>query len=117
MLCDDDPNARDLLAATVRREGYRVIEATDGETALALAREWHPEIITLDVLMPRMDGWAVLTALKSDPELAETPIVIVTVLEDRGIAVSLGAAEFLTKPVDRARLAATLPRGAEHMRP
>src|SRR5205823_5621991 len=99
---------RDLLAATVRREGYRVIEAMDGETALAVAREWHPDVITLDVLMPRMDGWAVLTAIKSDPELAETPIIIVTVLEDRGIAVSLGAAEFLTKPVDRPRLAATI---------
>src|SRR5208282_5079810 len=70
MVVDDDPNARDLLAATVRREGYRVIEATDGESALALAREWHPDVITLDVLMPRMDGWAVLTAIKSDPELA-----------------------------------------------
>jgi signal transduction histidine kinase/CheY-like chemotaxis protein len=108
MIVDDDPNARDLLAATVRREGYRVIEATDGETALALAREWHPDVVTLDVLIPRMDGWAVLTALKSDPELAEIPVIIVTVLADRGIAVSLGAAEFLTKPVDRARLAATI---------
>jgi signal transduction histidine kinase/CheY-like chemotaxis protein len=108
MVVDDDPNARDLLAATVRREGYRVIEATDGESALALAREWHPDVVTLDVLMPRMDGWAVLTALKSDPELAEIPVIIVTVLEDRGIAVSLGAAEFLTKPVDRPRLAATI---------
>jgi signal transduction histidine kinase/CheY-like chemotaxis protein len=108
MIVDDDPNARDLLAATVRREGYRVIEATDGETALALAREWHPDVVTLDVLMPRVDGWAVLTALKSDPELAEIPVIIVTVLADRGIAVSLGAAEFLTKPVDRARLAATI---------
>jgi signal transduction histidine kinase/CheY-like chemotaxis protein len=108
MVVDDDPNARDLLAATVRREGYRVIEATDGESALVLAREWHPDVVTLDVLMPRMDGWAVLTAFKSDPELADIPIIIVTVLEDRGIAVSLGAAEFLTKPVDRARLAATL---------
>ena len=108
MIVDDDPNARHLLAATVRREGYRVIEAADGETALTLAHEWHPDIITLDVLMPRMDGWAVLTAFKSDLELAETPIIIVTVLEDRGIAVSLGAAEFLTKPVDRARLAATI---------
>ena len=108
MVVDDDPNARDLLATTVRREGYRVIEATDGESALALAREWHPDVITLDVLMPRMDGWAVLTALKSDLDLAATPIVIVTVLEDRGIAISLGAAEFLTKPVDRARLAATI---------
>ena len=108
MVVDDDPNARDLLAATVRREGYRVIEATDGEAALALAREWHPDVVTLDVLMPRMDGWAVLTALKSDPELAVIPVIIVTVLADRGIAVSLGAAEFLTKPIDRARLAATI---------
>jgi signal transduction histidine kinase/CheY-like chemotaxis protein len=108
MIVDDDPNARDLLATTVRREGYRVIEAADGETALALAREWHPDVVTLDVLMPRMDGWAVLTALKSDPELAEIPVIIVTVLADRGIAVSLGATEFLTKPVDRARLAATI---------
>ena len=56
-----------LLAATVRREGYRVIVATDGESALALAREWHPDAVTLDVLMPQMDGWAVLTAFKSDP--------------------------------------------------
>jgi len=75
-----------------------------------LAREWRPDVVTLDVLMPRMDGWAVLTALKSDPELAEIPVIIVTVLEDRGIAVSLGAAEFLTKPVDRPRLAATIRR-------
>jgi signal transduction histidine kinase/CheY-like chemotaxis protein len=108
MVVDDDPNARDLLAATVRREGYRVIEATDGEAVVTLARRWHPDVVTLDVLMPRMDGWAVLTALKSDPELAEIPVIIVTVLADRGIAVSLGAAEFLTKPVDRARLAATI---------
>jgi len=108
MIVDDDPNARDLLTATVRREGYRVIEATDGEAALALARQWRPDAITLDVLMPRMDGWAVLIAFKSDPELAEIPVIIVSVLADRGIAVSLGAAEFLTKPIDRARLAATI---------
>jgi signal transduction histidine kinase/DNA-binding response OmpR family regulator len=108
MVVDDDPNARDLLAAMVRREGYRVIEAPDGETALALAREWHPDVITLDVLMPHMDGWAVLTALKSDAQLAAIPVIIVTVLADRGIAVSLGAAEFLTKPVDRVRLAGTI---------
>jgi CheY-like chemotaxis protein len=81
---------------------------TDGRTALALAREWRPDVITLDVLMPRLDGWAVLTALKSDRDLAEIPVIIVTVLADRGIAVSLGAAELLTKPVDRARLAATI---------
>ena len=110
MIVDDDPNARDLLAATVRKEGYRVLEAPDGETALALAREWHPDVVTLDVLMPRMDGWAVMTAFKSDPELAGIPVIIVTMLAERGLAVSLGAAEFLTKPVDRARLATTLRR-------
>ena len=92
----------------MRREGYRLIEATDGETALALARQWRPAAVTLDVLMPRMDGWAVLTAFKSDPELAEIPVIIVSVLADRGIAVSLGAAEFLTKPINRARLAVTI---------
>jgi signal transduction histidine kinase/CheY-like chemotaxis protein len=108
MVVDDDQNSRDLLTATVLREGYRVIEAADGEMALALARQWRPDVITLDVLMPRMDGWAVMTALKSDPELCEIPVIIVTVLADRGMAVSLGAAEFLTKPVDRSHLAAVL---------
>ena len=110
MVVDDDPIARDLLAAVVRGEGYRVLEAADGETALTLAHTWHPDIITLDVLMPRVDGWSVMTALKSDPVLAATPAIIVTVLDERARAVSLGAAEFMTKPVDRARLAATLRR-------
>ena len=105
MVVDDDPNSRDLLAATVRREGYRVIEADDGEAAISLARQHRPDIITLDVLMPRLDGWAVLAALKSDVELRDIPVIIVTVLAERGIALSLGAAEFMTKPVDRARLA------------
>jgi len=108
MVVDDDPPSRELLAAIVRREGYRVIEAADGEAALSLAREHRPDIITLDVLMPRLDGWAVLAALKSDVGLREIPVIIVTVLADRGIALSLGATEFVTKPVDRARLAAVI---------
>ena len=108
MVVDDDPQARQLLGGAVTRAGYRVIEAADGNTALKLARERHPDAITLDVLMPRMDGWAVLTALKSDPETAQIPVLVVTVLADRGIALSLGAAEFVTKPVDRARLAALI---------
>ena len=105
MVVDDDAQARELLTTVVRREGYRVIEASDGVGALALAREWHPDIITLDILMPRMDGWGVLSVLKSDPDLSEIPVLVVTVLAERGIALSLGATEFLTKPVDRAQLA------------
>ncbi len=108
LVVDDDPASRELLTAIVRREGYRVIEASDGEVALSLAREHRPDIITLDVLMPRLDGWAVLAALKSDVGLREIPVIIVTVLADRGIALSLGATEFVTKPVDRARLAAVI---------
>jgi signal transduction histidine kinase/DNA-binding response OmpR family regulator len=113
MVVDDDPNSRQLLASIVRREAYGVVEATDGETALALAREHRPDIITLDVLMPRLDGWAVLAALKSDAELRDIPVIIVTVLADRGIALSLGAAEFVTKPVDRARLATVIRQNVQ----
>ena len=113
MVVDDEAHARALLVATVRNAGFRVVEAADGEAALRLAREHRPDIITLDVLMPRLDGWAVLTALKSQADLRDTPVVIVTVLADRGMALSLGAAEFMTKPVDRARLAAVIRQQVE----
>ena len=113
MVVDDDPASRELLAGIVRREGYRVIEAADGEAALSLTREHRPDIVTLDVLMPRLDGWAVLATLKSDASLRDIPVIIVTVLADRGIALSLGAAEFVTKPVDRARLAAVIRQNVQ----
>ncbi|HVA12824.1 MAG TPA: response regulator, partial [Stellaceae bacterium] len=76
----------------------------------ALARTQRPDLITLDVLMPQRDGWAVLSALKAEAELRDTPVIIVTMLADRSIALSLGAAEFITKPVDRAHLAAVIRR-------
>jgi CheY-like chemotaxis protein len=114
LLVDDDPTAHELLTAALGREGYRLIHAGNGEEALALAREIRPDAITLDVLMPRLDGWAVLAALKADAELCDIPVVVVTMLPDRGIALSLGAEEFVTKPVDRARLAALLRRLVRH---
>ena len=110
MVVDDNPDARAILVATVRKSGYRVIEAADGDTALALARTQRPDLITLDVLMPQRDGWAVLSALKAEAELRDTPVIIVTMLADRSIALSLGATEFITKPVDRAHLAAVIRR-------
>jgi signal transduction histidine kinase/CheY-like chemotaxis protein len=108
MVIDDDPHARDLLSEAIRREGYRVIAVADGAAALPLAREHRPDLITLDILMPRIDGWALLAAFKSDAELCDVPVIIVTVLAERGIALSLGAAGFLTKPIDRTRLAALI---------
>ncbi len=108
LVVDDEPTAHELLAATLAREGYHLVHASTGEEALALARRMMPDAITLDVLMPKMDGWTVLTSLKADPELCDIPVIMVTMLADRGIGLSLGAAEFMTKPIDRARLAALL---------
>jgi signal transduction histidine kinase/DNA-binding response OmpR family regulator len=110
LVVDDDPAARDLLTTNLGREGYRTIQARSGDEALELARKLHPDAITLDVLMPKKDGWTVLAALKSDPGLCEIPVIMVTVAPDRGIGLSLGAAEVMTKPVDRAELVALLRR-------
>jgi len=108
LVVDDDPTVRSLLAKTLEKEGYRVISARNGIEALALAREHRPQAITLDVLMPQMDGWRALKELKDDVELRDIPVIMVTVLNERGMAIPLGAADFLTKPVDRQRLTAIL---------
>ncbi len=108
LVVDDDPAARDLLTANLKGAGYRLVHAVNGEEALTLARTIHPDAITLDVIMPKPDGWDVLNALKADAELREIPVVIVTMLSDRGIGLSLGAVDVLTKPVDRAQLAALI---------
>ena len=75
---------------------------------MRLARELRPAVITLDVLMPGMDGWQVLAALKADPALADVPVIMLTMLDDRDMGYALGAAAFMTKPVDRERLVALL---------
>jgi signal transduction histidine kinase/CheY-like chemotaxis protein/HAMP domain-containing protein len=103
LVVDDDPTARTLLATTLRKEGWRIAEADGGEAALAAARELRPQAITLDIMMPRMDGWSVLSLLKADPELSGIPVVVVTICDDRRVAYSLGASDFMTKPVDRER--------------
>ena len=108
LVVDDDPTVVSLLAKTLEKEGYRVISARNGVEALALAREHRPQAITLDVLMPRMDGWGTLKELKADAELRDIPVIMVTILNERGMAIPLGAADYMTKPVDRQRLTAIL---------
>jgi adenylate cyclase len=108
LVVDDDPAARDLLTANLKSTGYRLVQAANGEEALSLARTIRPDAITLDVIMPKPDGWEVLSALKADANLRDIPVIIVTVLSDRGIGLSLGAVDVLTKPVDRARLIALI---------
>ena len=105
---DDDAAARDLIARFLGGEGYRVLTATDGEEGLRLAREQRPDLITLDVMMPHVDGWSVLQQLKDDPELAAIPVILLTMTDERNLGFALGASEYLTKPIDRDQLAEVL---------
>jgi signal transduction histidine kinase/DNA-binding response OmpR family regulator len=118
LVVDDDENIRDMVQRYLAQEGIRVECAASGEEGLKLARELNPSVITLDVMMPTMDGWAVLTALKSDPKTASIPVVMLTVLEQPEMGFALGATDYLTKPVDRDELSHVLKRywrdGEEH---
>ena len=104
LVVDDDETQRDLTSRFLAREGYAARTAADGPTGLALARRLKPRAILLDVTMPGMDGWSVLSALKADPELAGIPVVMVTFASERALASSLGAADYVVKPVDWNRL-------------
>ena len=110
LVIEDDPGARDLLTRFLTKEGYRVETAAGGEAGLRLARELHPDVITLDVMMPGMDGWAVLSELKADPELADIPVVMLTIVDNKNLGYALGAADYLTKPIQRDRLLAILEK-------
>ncbi len=107
---DDDPAVGDLLTRYLSKEGVSVEFVTDGEAGLRLAREQRPALITLDVMMPGMDGWAVLTALKADPETADIPVVMLTIVDNKEMGYALGVSEYLTKPVDKDRLLAIVRR-------
>jgi PAS domain S-box-containing protein len=115
---DDDPAMLELLSRNLIREGYAVRTAKNGREALEFAHELKPQLITLDVMMPSMDGWSVLTSLKGDVETRDIPVVVVSMVDDKGLGLSLGAADYLTKPIDRGQLAAILAKYApKHSRP
>lgn len=104
LICDDDAASRDLLARYLVHGGFRVEIAADGPTALEMVRELMPAAITLDVLMPGMDGWSVLSSLKADPALAHIPVIMATIFQDKPLGFALGATDYLTKPLDREKL-------------
>jgi signal transduction histidine kinase/CheY-like chemotaxis protein len=110
LVIDDEPAVHALLERELAGRGYRVVHAAGGREGLRLAREVRPDAITLDVIMPELDGWAVLRELKADPELREIPVVLVTILGDREMGYALGAADYLIKPIDTAALLAVLGR-------
>ena len=108
LVVDDEAATRELMERFLAREGFRVVTAAGGEEGLRLARQVKPDVITLDVLMPGMDGWAMLGALKHDPDVAAIPVVMLTFVDDKTLGYALGAAAYLTKPIDRDQLVAAL---------
>ncbi|MFI5234770.1 MAG: response regulator [Gemmatimonadales bacterium] len=110
LVIDDEAAVRTLMRRFLTREGFIVDEAASGTAGLALARTTRPDAITLDVMMPGMDGWEVLAALKADPALADVPVIMLTVVDDKKLGYALGATEYLTKPIDREQLRRVLAR-------
>jgi len=108
LVVDDDSTVRSLMDRHLTRQGFTVITAANGAEALALARDVQPAAITLDVMMPELDGWSVLAALKGDPALADIPVILVTIIDDRQRGYALGATDYMVKPIDRQRLVDTL---------
>ena len=110
LVIDDEPSARDMISRMLIKDGYRVVTAANGNEGLRIAAEVNPDVITLDIMMPGMDGWAVLSRLKADPVLAAIPVVVATIIDDRNLSVSLGAAGYITKPIDRELLSEVVRR-------
>jgi signal transduction histidine kinase/CheY-like chemotaxis protein/ligand-binding sensor domain-containing protein len=110
LVIDDDPAVRELMQRSLGKDGYRVEVAADGRTGLEMAKRLKPAVITLDVMMPSMDGWAVLTALKADPATAAIPVIMTTIVDDKNMGFALGAADYFTKPIDWQRLGAVLQK-------
>lgn len=100
LVIDDEVTVCKLMARFLEGHGYEVISAIDAESGLALAKERHPAVITLDVVLPGKDGWEVLSNLKADPDTADIPVIMVTFIEEKKRGYTLGADDYLVKPVD-----------------
>ncbi|MDT7952038.1 MAG: response regulator [Acetobacteraceae bacterium] len=110
LIIDDDAGTRDLISRYLQREGFVTRQASDGKAGLAMAKALRPRVVLLDVMMPQMDGWSVLTAIRRDPDLAATPVIMVSFVHEEGLAASLGANDYLSKPIEWDELRNVLAR-------
>jgi CheY-like chemotaxis protein/two-component sensor histidine kinase len=108
LVVDDDTTARDLVVRHLERAGFAVVAARGGQEGLRLVRELRPAAVTLDIMMPDLDSWTVLAAIKGDPALASIPVVLMSIVDQKNRGYALGAVDHLVKPVDRNKLVATL---------
>ncbi|MCX7920021.1 MAG: response regulator [bacterium] len=107
---DDDPEVLELMRRFLEKEGYRVVTASSGEEGLKLAEQVKPKVITLDVMMPHIDGWQVLSAIKANPAIADIPVIMLTMVDEKNIGYALGATDYLMKPVEKEQLVSILRR-------
>lgn len=114
LVVEDNPQAAKLLTLYLTQAGYDVLATDNGVNALELAGQCHPLAITLDLLLPGLDGWEVLSELKASPLTRDIPVVIVSVLDRQSFGFRLGASEYLVKPVERAELLHALRRCVHH---
>lgn len=110
VVIDDDANVRHLMERFLNREGFTVHTAADGASGVALVRQYKPMAVTSDIMMPGMDGWSVLSAIKSDPEISDIPVIMLTMGDTQELGFALGAFDFLSKPLDRNQLLKALER-------
>ncbi len=110
LVIDDDPIARDLMTRFLTRQGFGVVASGRGREALAMARQWKPTAITLDILLGESSGWDILASLKADPELSKIPVIMVSIIDDKDRGFTLGANEYMTKPVHPDQLARILEK-------
>ena len=110
LVIDDDPTIRDLMTRHLEKNNFSVLQAMDGAQGIKMAREYKPDAITLDILMPEMDGWSVLRTLKADKQVAHIPVVMASIIDEKKKGFSLGAADYLSKPVERDRLIGSISK-------
>ncbi|WP_340820419.1 response regulator [Methanolobus sp. WCC4] len=110
LIIEDDDNSRELLETTLILEGYRVLSVDNGKDALEIAKEVRPFMITLDVMMPGMDGWEVLSRLKADEVTKDIPVIMITMVDEGQTGVVWGAVEHFIKPIQKEKLMAAIER-------
>jgi CheY-like chemotaxis protein len=110
VMIEDDRASLDLFSAYLEGTGISLVAARDGHEGLASVRRLRPAAVLLDIRLPGMDGWNVLTALKADDATAAIPVIVVSIVDERSRGLALGALDYLTKPVGRDELIAALRR-------
>ena len=108
LIIDDDSDVRDIMSEHLKRQGFSVLLADGGRAGIEIAKTEKPDAITLDILMPEMDGWSVLKQLKSDKELSNVPVIIASIVDDKKTGFALGASDYLNKPVSKEDLQTSL---------